>query len=211
MNVDAVANVNMPNPFPQIAQLTQDNELKEDEKKDGAVECVRSGTVPVPPPPKPSTFARPSRKRQRLQCRSNCCSPDEVKTNSDVDKVKTTELCADDNAKDQIQWKTASNEKHTAEDGHEIETHQHTKPKLKMNVDKGDFYEVRALSENSPDSRNHVDKAIAELASALREEPTIPADPQKTKLPWSTATEKDLGLVLPPKHCAFSGCLWWFL
>ena len=82
-------------------------------------------------------------------------------------------------------------------------------PRLKN--DRGQFYEVRALSEESPDARSRLESAIVEVASALREDPTIPADPQESTLPWGAATREDVGLVLPSKHCAFRGCSWWSL
>ena len=78
-----------------------------------------------------------------------------------------------------------------------------------MNSGTGEFYEVRTLIGHSPDKRCLLETALARVADALREDPTVPADPQEASAPWAAAVMEDTGVVLPPKHCSFRGCLWW--
>ena len=73
----------------------------------------------------------------------------------------------------------------------------------------GEFYDVRPLIDDSPDKRCLLEAALVDVANTLREDPTVPADPQKSSVPWAAAVMEDAGVVLPSKHCSFQGCSWW--
>ena len=50
--------------------------------------------------------------------------------------------------------------------------------------------------------------ALGEIARHIRHLPTIPADPSDAGRPWKEAVDDQQAVVLPQKHCAFSGCAW---
>jgi len=60
----------------------------------------------------------------------------------------------------------------------------------------------------SPDARSQLELAIENLAKQLREDPTIPADPNDANKPDELALREDVAVQLPLKHCAFRGCSW---
>ena len=61
-------------------------------------------------------------------------------------------------------------------------------------------------SGESPDPRARIDAELEVLSECLREEPTVPADPEDQTQPWAAALLEDAAVQLPKKHCAFSGC-----
>ena len=60
--------------------------------------------------------------------------------------------------------------------------------------------------DKSPDPRARIDAELEVLSECLREEPTVPADPEDKTQPWAAALLEDAAVQLPKKHCAFSGC-----
>ena len=56
--------------------------------------------------------------------------------------------------------------------------------------------------------REKMDAQLA-LASQLRTDPTVPADPSNLERPAALALRNDCAVQLPPKHCAFRHCGWW--
>ena len=60
-------------------------------------------------------------------------------------------------------------------------------------------------AEVSPDPRRKLEEAISEIASQIREKPTLPPDSQNPSEPF---LDGDKAVPLPQKHCAFSGCVW---
>ena len=71
------------------------------------------------------------------------------------------------------------------------------------------FYTVRAMAaEDSPDQRSQLENALLQLASHLREDPTLPAHPDTPDKPWDLALREDISVRLPRKHCAFKRCVW---
>lgn len=208
--------------FSQIMQARwreQEAEERQSETEKRNVRAANPSSVVVPPPQAPSALARPMRGRKRVSCKSTCCSPDTVQSKGDVDNMETSERAVESNATALRKVNASSNKthaprnvpmspSHSAKGEDEAGAPVSAKQKPPMNIDRSQFYEVRALSE-SPDARSRLESAIVHVASALREDPTIPADPQESTLPWGAATGDDVGLVLPTKHCAFRGCLWW--
>ena len=72
------------------------------------------------------------------------------------------------------------------------------------------FYKLACMSpEQSPDPRCKVEVAVRALASQLRTDPTVPADPSNLERPAAVALRNDCAVQLPPKHCAFRHCGWW--
>ena len=71
------------------------------------------------------------------------------------------------------------------------------------------FLHIRCLEASlSPHPRARIERALKQLSSCLREEPTIPADPDNLDRPWGAALLEDAAVQLPKKHCAFKGCGW---
>lgn len=69
------------------------------------------------------------------------------------------------------------------------------------------YFEVECMKpELSPDPRCQLELALAELATLIKQEPTIPADPSCPDLPLAEALREDVAMQLPAKHCAFQGC-----
>ena len=61
-------------------------------------------------------------------------------------------------------------------------------------------------SGESLDPRARIDAELEVLSECLREEPTVPADPEDKTQPWAAALLEDAAVQLPQKHCAFRGC-----
>ena len=72
------------------------------------------------------------------------------------------------------------------------------------------FYTVRGYEfGHSPDKlRDELEKALNTMSFLFREHPTLPANPADTTQPLQEAFSDECGLLLPRKHCAFSGCGW---
>ena len=71
------------------------------------------------------------------------------------------------------------------------------------------LFVVRCLAqEQSPDPRSELEVALSELASAIRQDPTVPADPDHNEGPLKAVFDDNQAVLLPPKHCAFKGCMW---
>ena len=51
--------------------------------------------------------------------------------------------------------------------------------------------------EDSPDRRCHWEGAVAQLADNVRDDPTLPADPETPDRPWSLALREDISVKLP--------------
>ena len=61
----------------------------------------------------------------------------------------------------------------------------------------------------SPDKlRDNLENALTTLSLMFREYPTLPANPEDTTQHMQEARSDECGLLLPRKHCAFSGCGW---
>ena len=72
-----------------------------------------------------------------------------------------------------------------------------------------DFYSVRCMPcEQSPDPRVQLEMALMNLASLIREHPTLPADESDDSLPSRSCFDDSKAPSIPPKHCAFKGCRW---
>ena len=72
-----------------------------------------------------------------------------------------------------------------------------------------EFFKIACLStKKSPDSRRKLENAIEHLASELREDPTVPADPHDGNMPLAASLLEDAAIELPGTHCAFRGCSW---
>ena len=78
------------------------------------------------------------------------------------------------------------------------------------NETKADFYFVEPLSADaSPDMlRALLEDALGTLSFNCRKLPTLPADGADRLKPLPAAYAEDWAIVLPLKHCAFSGCTW---
>ena len=71
------------------------------------------------------------------------------------------------------------------------------------------FYRISCLdSDKSPDDRRKVEDALHNLSLALREDPTLPGDPEDASQPFEAAYAEDAAIQLPIKHCAFQHCSW---
>ena len=75
------------------------------------------------------------------------------------------------------------------------------------NDTKSDFYVVEPLSADaSPDNlRSLLEDALDTLSYYFRTFPTLPADGDNCCEPFPAAYAQDAVIVLPLKHCAFSG------
>ena len=62
--------------------------------------------------------------------------------------------------------------------------------------------------QRSPDSRCKQEQETIKISENLRNDPTIPADPQNPDEPWALALADDSAVQLPAKHCAFRQCVW---
>jgi hypothetical protein len=60
----------------------------------------------------------------------------------------------------------------------------------------------------SKDPRAEFEHDLDELASELRDHPTVPANAAKPSLPMEEAFHDDVAPLLPQKHCAFKNCTW---
>jgi len=85
---------------------------------------------------------------------------------------------------------------------------EHNMPATEEERHEEPLYWVRRMSwEASPHPRAKIEAAIAALSKEIRDKPTIPADPANPLLPWEAALREDAAIQLPPKHCAFKGCV----
>ena len=73
-----------------------------------------------------------------------------------------------------------------------------------------DHFIVRPMSpQDTPDQvRAQLDNALQDLASKIRQFPTLPADPQDPTHHLTQSKSSDCALQLPAAHCAFHGCSW---
>ena len=53
-----------------------------------------------------------------------------------------------------------------------------------------------------------MEEQIDRIASHLRAHPTVPADDSDLQSPMRDVFDDSLAVLLPPKHCAFAGCVW---
>ena len=74
----------------------------------------------------------------------------------------------------------------------------------------GTLYEVWAMNplDLQDDIRLKLEEAIDTLSFEFRDHPTLPGDPSDPTKAVSGALDKNVGLLLPLKHCAFRLCLW---
>ena len=87
-----------------------------------------------------------------------------------------------------------------------METNPTSDPQLQASQSSG-YYVVECMPPTqSPDPRCRLEAALAKVATFIRREPTVPADPQHPENPWPDALREDAAIQLPPKHCAFQGC-----
>ena len=71
------------------------------------------------------------------------------------------------------------------------------------------FFSIACLEEgSSPDPRSQLESEIQVLCDQMRDDPTLPADPEDATQPSRAALREDAAVELPPKHCAFKGCAW---
>ena len=82
-------------------------------------------------------------------------------------------------------------------------------PKEATNTDHSCQYNLRCLPCGvSEDPREILHAAVLTLASHLRDQPTVPANPHQPDEPMTEAFDDDVAELLPPKHCAFKNCTW---
>ena len=64
---------------------------------------------------------------------------------------------------------------------------------------------IPCVDPESPAWQAQMDDCIQQLATCLRDKPTIPPDPANPNMPWPNPND---GALWPAKHCAFKGCMW---
>ena len=64
------------------------------------------------------------------------------------------------------------------------------------------------VMENSIHPSEVLHKAVLKVKAEIRSHPTVPADPQNSKVPMPDVFDDSVAVQLPHKHCAFVGCLW---
>ena len=72
------------------------------------------------------------------------------------------------------------------------------------------FYKVSAMhSWDTPDHlRRNLEEALEDLTLRFRSHPTLPADPTNPFEEFPSSASCDKAILLPSKHCAFTGCSW---
>ena len=70
------------------------------------------------------------------------------------------------------------------------------------------FYRIKALQndDTSGDRRENLYNALCMVSAELRDDPTLPCDPEDESQPDPSALKEDVAVELPAKHCAFIGC-----
>lgn len=71
------------------------------------------------------------------------------------------------------------------------------------------FFYTSLMPEGlSRDPRARKEALVAELGMKLRDNPTVPALHRNDDGGWDAALSQSTAPSLPPKHCAFRGCIW---
>ena len=72
------------------------------------------------------------------------------------------------------------------------------------------FYKVSAMDQwDTPDYlRTDLEEALEDLTLRFRAHPTLPADPANPFEEFPSSASNDKAILLPSKHCAFTGCSW---
>ena len=144
--------------------------------------------VPPPPPPPPQPVGTNGNPFTRKRPRHKNAALDNTKLHSSPSESKAPRT-----QKKQVASDTKGSEKHNAV------AEQDAKGDVTDEKDKrGHYYDVRCMcAVESPDSRCQLESSLLELASVLRDDPTVPADPEEPNAPLSAALLEDAAVFYP--------------